>query len=80
MNALTACSEEPVSYDPACRACYDPLEQAHSPCPTGLTVPSTEALPAACQPYACSHREHQETETAAAPVLLRDYQQKLDLC
>jgi len=79
LNALTACSEQPVCWDQDCALCYDPLEQHHATCPDNMSVPPCSHLPYACQPFLCWPKS-QEISTQKSTVFLRDYQQKIDAC
>ena len=79
LNALTACSEQPVCWDSDCNLCYDPLEQQHAPCPENMSVHSCSKLPYACQPFLCWPKDAIK-DTQRSTVFLRDYDQRIDAC
>jgi len=79
LNALTACSEQPMCWDADCELCYDPLEQHHAACPENMSVHPCSHLPYACQPFLCWPKNEQ-VSVQKTTVFLRDYEQKIDAC
>ena len=79
LNALTACSEQPMCWDPDCSLCYDPLEQHHASCPENMSVHPCSNLPYACQPFLCWPK-NDKVSVQKTTVFLRDYEQKIDSC
>ena len=79
LNALTACSEQPMCWDQDCELCYDPLEEHHASCPDKMSVPSCSSLPYACQPFLCWPK-NTDVSIQKTTVFLRDYQQIIDAC
>ena len=79
LNALTACSEQPMCWDDDCALCYDPLEQHHGACPENMSVHSCSNLPYACQPFLCWPK-NEEVSAQKTTVFLRDFEQNIDAC